>query len=429
MPTLHIPDSIHYECIRCGKCCRRGWPIGLTEGEYHRIRHYAWHRVEPSLAGREWVVEKRRLGRVAQARLALREDGACVFLTDDNLCLIHKRLGYRAKPVGGRLYPFAITQAPDGFYVGVRFSCPAVAAKIGPPVTEYRKEFAAFCTQLFEQEPAPTDATVPFGLRSRRMLWGDVLRVDAALSNVLRMEDLPPALRLLLIEALVEQLMKADMRKVTGERINDMFDALVPALAEELLARGAEPATGIDRRLTTQFFGYLHTQVPADFLVSSWSRRMAVRWGFFMQRAAFAMLSGELDWDELDEPLPVADAWRAEPLPMSPDAAERLLEYLRAKFVSKRALGHPFGTYPYLLGVRLNLAFAAAAAWYAQAHAISRRADQVELQDLAPALSHADLPHFASAGAASPFARARQLCTKHGDSIARVAAHLTAVRI
>lgn len=54
-------------------------------------------------------------------------DGKCVFLDQDNLCVMHREWGFTQKASNCMQYPFTFTEAPDGIRVGLLFSCEGVA--------------------------------------------------------------------------------------------------------------------------------------------------------------------------------------------------------------------------------------------------------------------------------------------------------------
>lgn len=417
MGSIHIPPYLRFECLRCGKCCR-GWPIGLTRAEHERLADYAWERVEPQLAGRQLFV-----GSSGRARTALRANGDCVFLGEQNTCLVHKHLGLQSKPLGCRLYPFTVTPTPSGTYIGARFSCPAIAHLRGQSLASLHEEFAMLCRDV----PAPaasaeSHAGVPFRHGAPRMPWSDVQTVDKALDDVLGYGELTLGQRVRVVERLVGQLCEADMGKLSGRPLAELLELIVPAFAQEVLAEDRPPPTRLEQTLMSQFFGFIHSQAPIDFLVKPMLSRAATRWRLFRQRARFAALTADVAWHDAPRPVGVADVWRAGPLPLAEAASDLLLTYLKVKLFAKSALGEPAGAYPYLYGIRLNVAFLAAAAWFAKARALARGEGQVECEDVTAALEHVDAAYTAQAGAGSSVARGRALGVRHGEAIANVAA-------
>ena len=111
-------------------------------------------------------------------------------------------------------------------------------------------------------------------------------------------------------------------------------------------------------------------------------------------------------------------------LPLDPAGSDLLMTYLKTKLFSKVAMGGSAGGLPYLSGLRLNLAYVAAAAWSAKARALARSAEQIDAEDVAAALELVDTAYFARPGLASPTAVGRRLARRHPDAIASAAAML-----
>jgi len=394
--------------------------VGLDGREQERLREQDWSELCPELAGRECVVADRH-----GPRTALRGDGDCVFLGEGNLCLVHKHLGYAAKPLGCRLYPFTLTAAPDGCRVGVRFSCPAVAQLRGQPLLELRREFESLAAAL-RPEASTVDprASVPFNEQGHRVPWPDIATIDRVVDEVLGYTELTFGQRILVLDRLAGQLSQADMAKLSGSRLVELFELLVPAVAQETLADDPAEVDGLQMRLLSQFFGFVHSQAPREFLVSPLWSRLRTRWRLFRQRARFAVLAADLEWDALAQPISAADVWCAGALPLDPAGSDLLMTYLKTKLFSKVAMGESAGGLPYLSGLRLNVAYVAAAAWSAKARALARAAEQIDAEDVAAALELVDTAYFARPGLASPTAVGRRLVRRHPDAIASAAAML-----
>lgn len=93
LPAIAPPVDA-YACTACGSCCRRPWTVGLSDEERARYAAIDWAEHATHLRGAElW----RPFGARAWS-LARDASGACVFLEADGRCLIHRVLGYDAKP-------------------------------------------------------------------------------------------------------------------------------------------------------------------------------------------------------------------------------------------------------------------------------------------------------------------------------------------
>ena len=74
------------------------------------------------------------------------DDQDCCHYLEDKLCSLHREHGLTHKPVICQLYPFNLVHTPDGIFVSLLFSCPAVMAASGKPTATHRKAL----TELFE---------------------------------------------------------------------------------------------------------------------------------------------------------------------------------------------------------------------------------------------------------------------------------------
>jgi Fe-S-cluster containining protein len=145
--NLHIDPAVHYDCVQCGRGCNVGWDIPVEAS------------VVTSLTGQNLTL------RVIQDKGdPFRVDGeqhfiksstdcpSCRFLESGNLCGIHRELGLRAKPKTCQVFPFIITDTPDGYFVGTTFYCTAVRQNHGRNLTDHRADVVEML-----QDGAPTN--------------------------------------------------------------------------------------------------------------------------------------------------------------------------------------------------------------------------------------------------------------------------------
>ena len=118
----------------------------------------------------------------------------CVFLEEDNLCLIHKVLGEEAKPFTCRRFPFALVLTIEGVLVGADYACPAMVRNEGEPfsfseslVREWLDGSPA--GRAFNCSP-PADQEVLL-LPGLRMDWPAYLELERALLGILRHREFP----------------------------------------------------------------------------------------------------------------------------------------------------------------------------------------------------------------------------------------------
>ena len=134
MPSLHFPAQQNYDCVQCGRSCQAGWDIPVEEpvrqkleGQPLTLRVIQEHGAA--------LVEKK-------SGWVLNMTPRCGFLEDDLLCGIHRHLGVEAKPNTCRLFPFILSQTPDGTYVGVSYSCTAARQNSGRSLAEHALDVA-----------------------------------------------------------------------------------------------------------------------------------------------------------------------------------------------------------------------------------------------------------------------------------------------
>ena len=76
-------------------------------------------------------------------------NGACIFLTDAGICLMHQRFGFDCKALTCRGYPHNIaTTWPGEVSVVARLDCPAVQRGEGEPLTANRRQIEALVAEL-----------------------------------------------------------------------------------------------------------------------------------------------------------------------------------------------------------------------------------------------------------------------------------------
>jgi Fe-S-cluster containining protein len=181
-----LPRDLDFECTSCGRCCRDRWEIRVDGASAERLRAIDWVAHDPSLAGTA-TFEPRRLP-VAQDDLAWtvarRPSGACVFLTEKNLCRIHAELGGAAKPQVCRQFPYLFAETPEGTTVGLSHFCPGVRRVEGaaePPLAKKLDELRDLRKAGLRVERAPESILASEGLA---MPWADYRAVEDLLREL-----------------------------------------------------------------------------------------------------------------------------------------------------------------------------------------------------------------------------------------------------
>lgn len=227
--TLSLPTIQNWSCHSCGNCCREH-EIVVTDAEMQRILDQHWTDADGVPEGMK-AFESATRGAPYKYRLAHRDDGACVFLDQHNHCRIHARLGEPAKPLGCRAFPFTFQPGGnDTVAIGVRFSCPSVAANEGRSASEQRPDIQVLADLAVASHDWPAPPISP----SQQLDWPDTQRIVNGLRGVFAAAD-GPALPLRLVHALFVSGMlgQATFDKVRGERLDELLDTLIQAAPHE----------------------------------------------------------------------------------------------------------------------------------------------------------------------------------------------------
>lgn len=128
-----LPDLV-YDCVNCGRSCNM-FHVEIMPDEGKRLQR----------SPVTWELQSRgyqplRLLDSGRIFLTKREDGACTYLNEENLCSIHAQEGYAAKPWTCQTFPFHAEPTPDGIYIGLSYSCTAVAQQVGRSLEAHRAD-------------------------------------------------------------------------------------------------------------------------------------------------------------------------------------------------------------------------------------------------------------------------------------------------
>ena len=172
-----------FNCRACGVCCRQ-WTIYLCEAEIKRLEAIDWSQAADRLKDVSVVRMVTPPGETReQPALARDSAGACIFLEDDGLCLVHRHVGFEAKPLPCRMFPYRLIKTPDGAAVGYSFYCPSVFDDDNRPFEEEDLLREALLSRrlpmALEQEvPIRTGWTVPWSIFHRLEETLDTIMTD-----------------------------------------------------------------------------------------------------------------------------------------------------------------------------------------------------------------------------------------------------------
>lgn len=118
LPVARALPGARFDCHACGYCCSNGQNFGpIPVAERDRILAHDW----------SGEIEGDLFYEVGGRIYLDRREGRCVFLTAQNRCRVHERLGVEAKPTICRLFPFAVARTPEGTLVSIRHECKSLA--------------------------------------------------------------------------------------------------------------------------------------------------------------------------------------------------------------------------------------------------------------------------------------------------------------
>jgi len=217
--TLSIVER--WDCTSCGQCCR-GAIIPLDGADLQRLRSQQWDK-HPDYRGVKTIVRQGVFPR--RYRLAQRDDGRCVFLTEQGRCRIHEEFGLAAKPLVCRMYPLQLVPLDDVALLTVRRSCPTAAADQGRELLAHREAVR----QFVRERPQLAQTVLPPAISGNaRRSWQDTRLVTGTLERLLTDSQYP------LVRRMVHGLRFCDLlaqcRVVKQDR--QQWSELVTLLAE-----------------------------------------------------------------------------------------------------------------------------------------------------------------------------------------------------
>lgn len=376
MPNI---DGQRWSCHSCGNCCRT-LVVHLTRRERERLDQQEWEAklgVSPYVrVGRGWALNKR-------------DNGACVFLDEENRCKIHAEYGEGDKPVACRLYPFSVCAVPDGWQASVRFDCPSVVSSKGRPVSQYRT-FLLDLVQGLTHAP-PQDRGGPHLQRGLRATEHEVDALTSRFVRWLASDDLPLAYRLIGAARLTATLNDASLSKVRGARFSELLDLLFSALPTECAGVPPPPTArqlGMLRQLAFAHAEHVtlreHRGGVGVRLRKRWRQLRAAR-RFRKGRGVVPRLPG-LEGDRTFE--------RVESVRSACDRAvdveHLLVRYLTARFEGRSVFGTGYYGWPVIGGLGALWLSVAVAGWVARCAAAGEGRTLCRFDDVACAIGVVD---------------------------------------
>ena len=406
---MPVVSNQRWSCHSCGHCCRT--LVGhLFEEERARIDRQDW---DQELGGAPYV----RVGRGFV--LNKRADGSCVFLDENNRCLIHAKYGEEAKPLACLIFPFSVRPVRHGWQVSFRFDCPSAARSKGEPIGHYRSALAALVQTLDHHPPRKDDlADLPGRLRAT------VEEIDAVLSHYTRWvkrEDLAVMDRLIGAARITATLQQAKLKQVRANRFAELLDLLFKALPADC-ANKPDSSTQRQKGMLRQL-AFAHAEhVSLAELRSGIPGRWRKRWQQLRNARKFRVGIGPVpplpgfttgaSFAGLESIAPAADP--------TDELEDLLVRYLATRLASRSVFGAGYYGWPVASGLTALGLSVAAAGWLARYAAAATGRTAVAFEDFALALGSVDraATRLPSLGTAAERTRARYL--SDDDGVARL---------
>ncbi len=222
MPIRTLPIVERWDCHSCGFCCR-STKFKLSDDDLKKLREQQWEK-HPDFRGLPIVTRHGWLRKYYQ--LGKRPDGACIFLTEDNLCRIHRDLGEAAKPLVCRLFPFQLVPLEKFAFVTLRQYCPSAVADNGRPLEEHLQ----YVAQLAEEGKLTVrPITLPAIFPGCRRSWDDLLLVADVLDRLMHDERYPIVRRLVHGLQFCNLLEQSRLKEIGGDELAPLLEKLAAA--------------------------------------------------------------------------------------------------------------------------------------------------------------------------------------------------------
>lgn len=157
---IRVLPGARFCCDGNGYCCSNGQSFGpISEEDRKKILAHDWTGWIPGVRAPTDLFYDVS-GPSGKTTYLRQRDGRCVFLTDDNLCAIHKRLGAEAKPWVCRVFPLTFAETPAGVYVASRSECRCVhrSRRTGTPIADQICDLEALLAEV--QPPVRVETLV-----------------------------------------------------------------------------------------------------------------------------------------------------------------------------------------------------------------------------------------------------------------------------
>lgn len=389
---LEIPPWQKYTCQSTGLCCRRGLDISGFPADKERLSRIDWTQKNPRLAEGTLFVEKSK-----GFRLATDKDGACRFLNPDNLCLMHKEIGYSQKLLACKMFPFHFVHSAGRVHVSLLFSCPTVIDNIGQPLTEQVPHIRKHLAELdaIIPPPATKEETSLDGRQAVR--FRDVRFLEETLIKILQTAKLPFVRRVLWAGDILDRLEGTDEEQLSPKNFHPTLCHHRDRAQDNAENSGLKkiPLGLFERALLRQLQGICTAMAETGMASTDGSTRRAARYKRIGAAYRYFLGAGilpenkkrwHLDLGVSREPFPATPTFAAVFKVRSvslPTASEELLgRYLATRFWGRTYFGGEFWGLSVLHGARALLSLAAIVVWHAKVFAAGEGRGAVTHEDI-----------------------------------------------
>ncbi len=371
-----------WSCHSCGDCCRT-LVIHLSDEERERIDWQGW---AGKLSGAAYV----RIG--PGWTLNKQDNGACVFLDENNRCRIHSEFGERAKPLACQVFPFSVRPVGHGWQASLRFDCPSVSSSVGKPLSQHR----ARLTELVKAVPrdwAHGDDVADL----RRGVRATSEEIDAVIqrfSRWVKSDTLPIADRLIGAARITTTVAEATLAKVRDRRFAQLLDLLFDALRGESAAPPGSPTVRQRGMLLQLAFAHTEHATLAQ-MRSGFGGRLRKRWQQLGSARKFLKgtgvvpglpgLAGHVTFEAVESIEPPAGSTQD-----TRDVESLVVRYLTARLEGRSVFGDGYYGWPVVSGVAALWLSVAAAGWLARYAAAVEGRSSICITDAARALGMVD---------------------------------------
>ncbi len=234
-------QSIQFGCSACGWCCEQPWATNISEADAERYAAVDWGAEFPQLAERTLFKRVRRNG-TPTIELTKSSGQKCIFLDSDGWCIVHKKLGFEAKPHMCKQFPYLPVPTADGTRISANYGCKAVQEQSGKPLAEQQEEIfhtvAKPTGAVDEEQPVrlTPERSIPF--RAARALLVQIGELFSARSEASVAMRFGKALALLdeagrqspetLVQTLLDGQLQADLDPELTQRFENAAQAPMP---------------------------------------------------------------------------------------------------------------------------------------------------------------------------------------------------------